>query len=128
VDIAYIDPPYNQHPYGSNYFMLNVIHDYRYPEKISSVSGIPENWKRSDYNKGNKALWSLTELVIGIKSKYVLISFNSEGFIGMEQMKDMLQKIGRVEIMETRYNAFRGSRNLSSRNTHVQEYLFLLEK
>jgi len=128
VDIAYIDPPYNQHPYGSNYFMLNVIHDYRYPEKISSVSGIPENWKRSDYNKGNKALWSLTELVTSIKSKYVLISFNSEGFIGMEQMKDMLQKIGRVETMETRYNAFRGSRNLSSRNTHVQEYLFLLEK
>ena len=25
VDIAYLDPPYNQHPYGSNYFMLNTI-------------------------------------------------------------------------------------------------------
>ncbi|MDI9354941.1 MAG: DNA adenine methylase [Cyanobium sp. MAG06] len=24
-DIAYFDPPYNQHPYGSNYFMLNLI-------------------------------------------------------------------------------------------------------
>ena len=23
VDVAYFDPPYNQHPYGSNYFMLN---------------------------------------------------------------------------------------------------------
>jgi len=128
VDIAYLDPPYNQHPYGSNYFMLNLIHDYKYPEKISPVSGIPENWKRSDYNKGNKTLRSLTKLVTDIKSKYVLISFNSEGFIGTEQMKDMLQKIGRVETMETRYNAFRGSRNLSNRNTHVQEYLFLLEK
>jgi adenine-specific DNA methylase len=25
VDLAYVDPPYNQHPYGSNYFMLNLI-------------------------------------------------------------------------------------------------------
>jgi adenine-specific DNA-methyltransferase len=25
VDVAYLDPPYNQHPYGSNYFMLNLI-------------------------------------------------------------------------------------------------------
>ena len=25
LDIAYLDPPYNQHPYGSNYFMLNNI-------------------------------------------------------------------------------------------------------
>ncbi|MDR0684304.1 MAG: DNA adenine methylase [Spirochaetaceae bacterium] len=27
VDLAYLDPPYNQHPYGSNYFMLNLILD-----------------------------------------------------------------------------------------------------
>ena len=25
LDVAYFDPPYNQHPYGSNYFMLNLI-------------------------------------------------------------------------------------------------------
>ena len=128
VDVAYLDPPYNQHPYGSNYFMLNVIHDYKYPEKISAVSGIPENWNRSDYNKGGRALLSLTELVAKIKSKYVLVSFNSEGFVGIGQMREMLEKIGSVRTMETRYNTFRGSRNLSGRGLHVREYLFLLEK
>ena len=25
VDIAYLDPPYNQHPYGSNYHVLNTV-------------------------------------------------------------------------------------------------------
>ena len=25
VDLIYLDPPYNQHPYGSNYFMLNLV-------------------------------------------------------------------------------------------------------
>ena len=31
VDLAYLDPPYNQHPYGSNYFMLNLVADYKRP-------------------------------------------------------------------------------------------------
>jgi adenine-specific DNA-methyltransferase len=128
VDLAYLDPPYNQHPYGSNYFMLNLILDYKYPENTSKVSGIPENWKRSDYNKSHKALQSLTELVEEIKAKYVLISFNSEGFITVEQMKEMLEKIGKFQVLETKYNTFRGSRNLNNREIHVKEYLYLLEK
>jgi len=128
VDLAYLDPPYNQHPYGSNYFMLNLILDYKYPESTSKISGIPENWNRSNYNKSQKALQSLTELVEGIKAKFVLISFNSEGFIAVEQMKEMLNKLGKLQVLETNYNTFRGGRNLNNREIHVKEYLYLLEK
>jgi adenine-specific DNA-methyltransferase len=128
VDMAYIDPPYNQHPYGSNYFMLNLILDYQYPQNASAVSGIPANWNRSGYNKENRALQLLTNLVSNIKTKYALVSFNSEGFITIEQMRAMLNKIGKTEIMEIKYNTFRGSRNLNSREIYVKEYLFLLEK
>jgi adenine-specific DNA-methyltransferase len=128
VDIAYMDPPYNQHPYGSNYFMLNLILDYKYPKKVSKISGIPEAWNRSNYNKENCAYKALKELAENIKAKYILISFNSEGFIGPEEMKDMLNKIGRLEVLGTEYNAFRGSRNLNNREIYVREYLYLLEK
>ena len=93
ADIAYLDPPYNQHPYGSNYFMLNLILEYKYPESVSSVSGIPNNWKRSCYNKHNKALETLTELITNVNAKFVLVSFNSEGFVSIEQMKEMLEKL-----------------------------------
>jgi len=128
VDIAYLDPPYNQHPYGSNYFMLNLILDYKYPENMSTISGIPTNWNRSDYNKENYAYSALADLVYNIKAKYVLISFNSEGFIKLANMKEMLKRAGKVDVLETRYNTFRGSRNLSNRDIHVKEYLYLLEK
>ncbi|MCL2196807.1 MAG: DNA adenine methylase [Treponema sp.] len=128
VDIAYLDPPYNQHPYGSNYFMLNLILDYKYPDKISKISGIPEDWNRSFYNKGNYALDSLTHLVENINAKFVLITFNSDGFITVDQMKNMLSKYGKLEVLETKYNTFRGSRNLNNREIHVKEYLYLLEK
>ena len=128
VDIAYLDPPYNQHPYGSNYFMLNLILDYKYPENTSKISGIPENWNRSSYNKENRALNALTYLIENIKAKFALISFNSEGFITTDQMKSMLKKFGKLEVLETKYNTFRGSRNLNTRGIHVKEYLYLLEK
>ncbi|MDR0443744.1 MAG: DNA adenine methylase [Treponema sp.] len=133
VDLAYLDPPYNQHPYGSNYFMLNLILENKYPKNISKVSGIPADWKRSDYNKKHLAFSALSGLIANIKAKYVLISFNSEGFISLDEMKDMLQKTGKVEVLETSYNIFRGCRNLSrakqsTRNIHVTEYLYLVEK
>ena len=134
VDLAYLDPPYNQHPYGSNYFMLNLILENNYPATISAVSGIPNNWNRSAYNKKQYAYSALSELVYAIKAKYVLISFNSEGFITLDEMKKMLKKIGNVQVLETSYNTFRGCRNLTSlaengeRAIRVTEYLYLLEK
>lgn len=128
VDLTYIDPPYNQHPYGSNYFMLNLLVDYVRPNNISRVSGIPNNWNRSDYNRRRHAVNALEDLIQSVPSRYLLISFNSEGFISMETMERLLAKYGMVETLQTQYNTFRGSRNLRNRSIHVQEYLFLLEK
>ena len=128
VDLAYIDPPYNQHPYGSNYFMLNLIIDYVEPQNISKISGIPNNWNRSFYNKKAYAYTSFKKLVEEIKAKYLLISFNSEGFISHKEMIHLLNNIGKIEILETKYNTFRGSRNLKNRDIYVKEYLYLVEK
>lgn len=129
-DMVYLDPPYNQHPYGSNYFMLNLITDYKRPdsELLSKVSGIPNNWNRSNYNKKLKAADSFFELIEAINSKYVLISFNSEGFISKDQMISNLSKLGKVNVLETEYNTFKGSRNLNNREIYVKEYLFLVKK
>lgn len=128
LDLAYLDPPYNQHPYGSNYFMLNLLVDYEEPEAISRVSGIPRNWRRSAYNRQGEAAAALESLVADLRARFVLVSFNSEGFIAPEEMLGLLGRHGKVERVERKYNAFRGSRNLSGRGLHVSEYLYVLEK
>ena len=128
LDLVYLDPPYNQHPYGSNYFMLNVIAENRISGPMSRVSGIPQGWNRSDYNKQALALDSFTRLIGDLNARYVLISYNSEGFITLEQMEEMLCRFGKVTRQDITYNAYRASRNLAGREMHVQEYLFLLEK
>lgn len=128
VDVVYMDPPYNQHPYGSNYFMLNLINDYIKPENISKVSGIPEKWNHSSYNKKREALDSMRDLCQKINSRYLLISFNNEGFISKDEMLNMLKKIGKVELLEKKYNTYRASRNLNARNLHTVEFLFIVKK
>ena len=128
LDLAYIDPPYNQHPYGSNYFMLNFILNPDENKDISKVSGIPRDWNRSDFNVHRKAQHALAALLEALPARFVLVSYNSEGFISKGDMTALLQQFGRVDVMETDYAAFRGSRNLSSRSLRVKEYLFLLER
>lgn len=129
LDITYIDPPYNQHPYGSNYFMLNTIIDNKVDEEnISEVAGIPKKWNKSLYNKKNEALRTFEQLVNDIDSKYLIISYNNEGFISYDEMVSMLSKYGELKIKNIDYIAFRGSRNLKERDIHTTEYLFVLNK
>ena len=92
------------------------------------MSGIPEGWNRSDYNKQALALDSFTRLIGDLNARYVLISYNSEGFITLEEMEQMLNRFGKVTRQDISYNAYRASRNLSGREMHVKEFLFLLEK
>ncbi|GIW00397.1 DNA adenine methylase [Roseiflexus sp.] len=128
LDLVYIDPPYNQHPYGSNYFMLNLIVHYQRPANISRISGIPQDWRRSGYNVKNKALPLLKDLLEHIDASFILVSFNNEGFIQPETMRILLEKIGKVDVIELPYNAFRGSRNFNNRSIYVTEYMFLVER
>ena len=128
LDLAYLDPPYNQHPYGSNYFMLNLLVKYERPREVSRVSGIPTNWRRSGYNVRSQSLRLFDELLANLDARFFVISFNNEGFISPEQMRAMLTKYGKVEVLETKYNAFRGSRNFERRAIHVTEQLFLVER
>lgn len=128
LDVAYLDPPYNQHPYGSNYFMLNLLADYQLPQRISTVSGIPLDWQRSAYNSRPRAAATLADLVEVLDARFILASFNSEGFIPRAQLEALLGRAGRVELVEIPYPTFRGSRNLRARAGRVTEYLFLVER
>ena len=130
VDLAYLDPPYNQHPYGSNYFMLNLLASGQEPaaEELSQVSGIPKNWNRSHYNKARHIKPVLERLIATLPARFLLISYSSEGFIKTEEMERILNGYGTVQRLEAAYNTFRGSRNLANRSLHVTEFLYIVDK
>lgn len=127
IDIMYLDPPYNQHPYGSNYFMLNVIAKNEEPLEISNVSGIPTNWNKSNYNKRTSAVESMTNLIAAgvMKSKYLLISYNNEGIISDDDWKVIFEPYV-VKKYEIKYDTFKGCRNLRERSDKVIEIMYLI--
>lgn len=128
-DLAYYDPPYNQHPYGSNYFMLNIISNPKESVSIQNgVSGISTDWYKSAYNKKLEAIQALEDLITNTPAKYILMSYNNEGIIPFDVFKSILEKHGNVSILEQDYNTYRGCRNLNTRNIKVKELLWILEK
>ncbi len=128
VQFAYFDPPYNQHPYGSNYHMLNCIYNYEEPTNPSKVAGIPSNWQRSEYNYNKRAHEALETLIQDTKANVLAFSYNSEGFVSFDEFKEICEAYGVLDVLDQEYNTFRGSRNLASRLTHVTEYVFMIFK
>ncbi len=128
LDLAYLDPPYNQHPYGSNYFMLNFLLEYKRPDSLSAVSGIPRGWNRSAYNRRRDVREALAELLAVLPARFALLSYNSEGFVSLPELLDTVHADWKAEVMEQEYATFRGCRNLRARSPRVKEYLLLLER
>jgi len=127
-DLVYYDPPYNQHPYGSNYFMLNIINGGKEIEIQDGVSGIAREWNRSSYNKKQVAEKAMNRLLADTRAQFVVISYNDEGIIPIDRFKDILSQHGKWELLKQDYNTYRGSRNLRDRDIKVKELLWILEK
>jgi adenine-specific DNA-methyltransferase len=108
--------------------MLNLLVRYQRPSEISRISGIPTDWRRSGYNTKAHSFELLRDLLHSLDSRFLLISFNDEGFIKPEVMMALLRQIGSVQCLAMPYNTFRGSRNLRNRDIHVTEHLFLVER
>ena len=107
--------------------MLNLIANGSWPQEISKVSGIPKNWNKSDFNRKKDAFAAMQKTLDNVKaSDRMVMSYNNEGFIQYEQMLELLSKYGDVSILSEEYPTFRGCRNLSSRDIHTTEYLFIV--
>ena len=71
---------------------------------------------------------ALFTAVSDCKARFVLISYSSEGFISHETFLKEMNALGRLTVVDTPYNTFPRSRNLSARSSHVVEYLYLLDR
>ena len=109
--------------------MLNLIIKNKDPDKISKVSGIPNDWTRSNYNYKDKAINSMKELIQETmkKSKYILLSYNNEGIIPINDWNNIFKDY-KVKPYKIPYGTYKGSRNLKDRSDKVVEIMYLLSK
>jgi len=127
-DILYLDPPYNQRQYSSNYHMLNTITQYDIFEP-KGKTGLRE-YNRSDYCKKNEVHNSFEELIKNAKFEYIFLSYNNEGLMSEDDVKNIMQKYGKYSLQKKEYQRFKAdkteSRNHKANMTY--EYLHILKK
>ena len=133
-DIAYLDPPYNQHPYGSNYHLLNTIALNDMPEVPSigeAKSAIRTDWRnrrRSAFNHAACALPELENIVDGISSRWVLLSYSTDGNIPLDVLLESLARRGALTVEAHRYKRYRVSAQRMSIRSHNVEFVLILDR
>lgn len=128
-DILYLDPPYNHRQYGANYHLLNTIAEYKnfIPQ---GATGLPNDYKKSDFCSKQNALLALENLIKHADFKYIFLSYNDEGIIPMENIKYIMQKYGTYAVKFTNYKRFKADKNENRnyKNNNTIEYLHILQK
>ncbi|WP_295163322.1 DNA adenine methylase [uncultured Brachyspira sp.] len=137
-DLVYLDPPYNQHQYGSNYHLLNTIALWDKPDinkniylngKKINKGGIRKDWikTRSLYCYKKTAKDTLISLLDNIDSKHVVMSYSTDGIIEYDDLISILENRGHLSIVSSEYTKYRGAKRSIVNRTKNIEYLFVID-
>ena len=135
LDIVYLDPPYNQHPYGSNYHVLNSVALWDKPTLTKQITGhgdksaIRTDWRterRSAYNYRDKATQAYRKLITTLNARYILTSYSTDGMIPLRDMLRTNAERGHVRIEMRGYKRYRvSSQRFSHKPMNVEMVIVL---
>ena len=128
-DILYLDPPYTQNQYGTQYHLLETLVLNDNPE-ISKITGSrPTASMRSDWSKDIKTHILLDKIIHETKAKYIIMSYNNNGFMSKEYIEAIFKRYGKVETYSMKKIPYKKYKNWKSSNENENfEYLFFIEK
>lgn len=137
ADVAYIDPPYNQHSYMGNYHVWESLVRWDKPETYGIANKrIQCKAYQSDFNSKRRIRDGLREVFERVRAPHLLVSFNNEGYVDRDEMVELLSVKGHVGFVAVDFKRYVGARigihNLQGekvgRVSHVRnkEYLFVV--
>jgi adenine-specific DNA-methyltransferase len=124
-DVIYLDPPYNQRQYSANYSPLNYIAHYDKDIVLKGKTALIDNYNKSDFCKKTEVSKAFNKLIDGIKCNYLLISYNNEGLLSIDDFKQILLKKGSVKLYKIQYNKFKAQQSVDIK--FVEEYLWVVD-
>ncbi len=128
-DVLYVDPPYNNRQYLPNYHVLETAAMYDFPELKGVTGQRPYENKKSDFCQKRNVLNAFELLVKNANFRHIILSYNTEGLMSIEQISGIMQKYGipsSFEIIEIPYRRFK-SRS-TNHSGEVKELLIHIEK
>ncbi len=113
VDLLYMDPPYNQHRYFTNYHIWETLVRWDNPEPYGiAMKRIDsrEAHTHSVFNKRKKMPPAFKEVITKAKAKTVVVSYNNESWVEpIDIAEALLQNHESVALLEFDYKRYIGS-------------------
>ncbi|MBX3279826.1 MAG: DNA adenine methylase [Acidobacteria bacterium] len=120
-DILYLDPPYNHRQYGANYHVLETIASYDSPE-IYGITGL-RDYMRSRYCQPKAVVEAFEHLIRTARTKHILLSYNDEGLLSLEDVHRILSLRGEPRIFMQPYSRFKADSERAYKRDETIEYL-----
>lgn len=137
-DIVYLDPPYNQHQYGSNYHLLNTIalndkplvnKDVFICGKKINKSAIRKDWvnTKSSFCYKKSAEDDFKKIISNLNTRYILLSYSTDGIIAFDSLLKILAEKGKVEIVLSEYTKYRGGKQALTTEVKNIEFILMID-
>ena len=109
-DVAYLDPPYNQHSYLGNYHVWETLVRWDAPAVYgTAMKRVDCRERRSPFNSRRRFREAYARLLAAVRAPVVIASFNDEGFLSRAELEAMLSTRGRVTVLAYDYKRYVGA-------------------
>jgi adenine-specific DNA-methyltransferase len=102
VDLAYLDPPYNQHRYFTNYHIWETLVAWDAPEAYGiackRIDSRDESTK-SVFNMKREMPKALRQVIADVEAEVVVVSYNNESWVSLEDLVEMCSVHGHVGVL-----------------------------
>ncbi len=114
ADVAYLDPPYNQHSYLGNYHIWESLVRWDKPEVYGvACKRVDVRQRRSVFNARSRFTVALQTLLTAVQASVIIVSFNDEGYVTRQDMEAMLRSLwngtGQVTTIERDFKRYVGA-------------------
>ena len=109
-DMVYLDPPYNQHKYVGNYHVWESLVRWDKPEVYgTAMKRVDVRERKSPFNSRRGIQGAMQRVVDALDARYLLVSFNNEGYLDYEALREMLEPRGEVVSLTVDYKRYVGA-------------------
>jgi adenine-specific DNA-methyltransferase len=101
VDLMYVDPPYNQHRYFTNYHVWETLVRWDAPEHYGVACkrvDSRDDATKSVFNSRRTMPLALSDLLERARAEVVVVSYNDESWITAEEMVRSLRDAGHQDV------------------------------
>ncbi len=109
VDLAYLDPPYNQHRYFGNYHIWETLVRWDKPDSYGVANkrlDTRDASTKSDFNSKRAMPGALNAVVKGLQADICLLSYNNEAWLSQDELVAMFddwEAVTMVAVDSRRY-------------------------